>query len=345
PITARPKDTLAHVLHLLNYYRLNVLPVTEGTKLLGIITRSDIIRVEAEHLNGQTKQPVSKSDPSYVVYQTQAPQTGCGRLLVPISNPKTTPALLKMAVAIAHDRNYEIECLQIILIPPNQVTSETAVRIKSSQTLLQHAVLLGQAWRVPVHTQIRVAHTVSGAILEMIQERHIDLVLMGWKGTTATPGRVFSKVVDTVIRQAPCEVVLAKLPEEIRFDRWLVPMAGGPNAQEAIQLLPALSALSRKPEVKLCQVFQLEQQPNTALLEKTAHYLKQHLQGSVKIAPVAANSVAEAIIQYSKQVQSDVIMVGASRDRLLRQVMNGNVPEEIARHSNCTVILVRGAVA
>ncbi len=345
PVTARPKDTLAHVLHLLNYYHLNALPVTEGCKLLGIITRSDIIRVEAEHLNGSTEQSAPKSDPSYSVYQTRAPQTGRGRLLVPISNPKTTPTLLKMAIAIAHERDYEIECLQVVSVPPNQVPSEAIVRTKTSQTLLQQAVLLGQAWRVPVHTQIRVAHTVSGAILETVKDRHIDLVLMGWKGDTATPGRIFSKVVDTVIRQAPCEVVLAKLPDEIHFDRWLVPTAGGPNAQEAIQLLPALSSLSKMPTITLCQIFQPEQKQDLTLLERTAHLLERHLHGTVKIAPVSASSVAEAVIECSQKDHSDAIVVGASRDRLLRQVINGNIPAAIARNSDCTVILVRGAIA
>ena len=44
PITASPTVNLAHVLYLLNRHRINCLPVTEGRKLLGIITRSDIIR-------------------------------------------------------------------------------------------------------------------------------------------------------------------------------------------------------------------------------------------------------------------------------------------------------------
>lgn len=344
PVIASPKDTLAHVLHLLNYYRLSALPVTEGCKLIGIITRSDIIRVEAEHLSGNKQEPVLKAVPSFIVYQTRGPQVGRGRVLVPISNPKTTPILLKMAVAIAHTRDYEVECVQVILVPQNQPPSEATVRTKTSQQLLQQAVLLGQAWRVPVHTQIRVAHTVSGAILEAVQERHINLVLMGWKGSTATPGRVFSKVVDTVIRQAPCEVVLVKLHDDTRFDRWLIPMAGGPNAQEAIQLLPALSSLSRSPEIKLCQVFQSEQATDTKYLEKTAQFLEHHLHGTVEITPVTAKSVSDAVIEFSKENHSDVIMVGASRDRLLQQVIHGNVPEEIARNSNCTVILVRGSV-
>jgi len=342
PMTACPQDTLAHVLHLLNYYRLNALPVTEGAKLVGIITRSDIIRVEAEHLNGGSDQPAPKSDPSYVVYQTRGPETGRGRLLVPISNPQTTPALLKMAIAIAHERQYEIECLQVIVVPSKQLPNEAIVHTHASQKLLKQAMLLGQAWRVPVHTQIRVAHTVAGAILETVKERQIDLVLMGWKGSTATLGRVFSKVVDTVIRQAPCEVVLAKLTDDTHFDRWLVPMAGGPNAQEAIQLLPALSSLSKTPEIRLCQIFPPDQIQDTTLLEKTAHRLEHHLHGTVKIVPVAASDVSEAVLTCSQQYHSDVIMLGASRDRLLRQVMNGNIPEAIARNSNCTVILVRG---
>jgi CIC family chloride channel protein len=89
PVLTSPTATLAHVLHLLNQYNLSCLPVTEGQKLVGIITRSDIIRVEAEYLNGNSPQINSKSAPSHLIYQTHAPVTGKGRLLVPISHPQT----------------------------------------------------------------------------------------------------------------------------------------------------------------------------------------------------------------------------------------------------------------
>jgi nucleotide-binding universal stress UspA family protein len=35
------------------------------------------------------------------------------------------------------------------------------------------------------------------------------------------------------------------------------------------------------------------------------------------------------------------IILGASRDSLLRQVVHGNIPETLTRNSNCTVVLVR----
>ncbi|MCY7275399.1 MAG: universal stress protein [Phormidesmis sp. CAN_BIN44] len=39
-----------------------------------------------------------------------------------------------------------------------------------------------------------------------------------------------------------------------------------------------------------------------------------------------------------------MIVLGATREGLLQQVIKGNIPEEIARQCDCTVILVRGAI-
>ncbi|MFB2768099.1 chloride channel protein [Pelatocladus sp. BLCC-F211] len=344
PITTYPKDTLAHVLHLLNHYKLSSLPVVEGRRLVGIITRSDIIRTEAAYLNTTEDVAGPKAEPSQVIYRIRAPETGQGRLLVPLCNPKTAEKLLQMAVAIARDRHYEIECLHVIVVPRHQALTETHVSMRAGQRLLRQAMRFGQAWDVPVHTQIRVAHDLSEAILQTIKERYINLVLMGWKGSTTTPGRVFSRVVDTIIRQAACEVVLVKLQDQSHFDRWLVPIAGGPNSQQAIALLPALTSLSKTPTVNLCQVFDPDEtKPDTTSLNKAAHFLEQRLDGSLKIAPIHATSIADAILKSAKHNNTDVIILGASREGLLQQVVHGNIPATISRNSQQTVILVRAA--
>ena len=108
PITARAEDALAYVLHLLNRYNLSCLPVTEGRRLVGIITRSDIIQAEALHLHGEIEELGSKPEPSYIIFQSRVPATGRGRILVPLSNPKTAPTLLKMALAIANSTDVTI---------------------------------------------------------------------------------------------------------------------------------------------------------------------------------------------------------------------------------------------
>lgn len=381
-ITVQPQDTLNHVLHLLNLHNIGRLPVTEGRRLVGIITFSDIIRAEAlqvEARDGTMGNP--SSTPSYVVYQTHAPETGKGRLLVPLSNPKTAPTLLQLAAAIARARDYELECLQIITIPKNQSPYTTKVNTERARALLKKAQDLGEDWGIPVHTQIRVTHAIVPAILETIRDRRIDLMFMGWKGKSNNPDRIFGDAMDSLIHQVPCTVIVVKLADRLRhspthypsllarlhFNRWLVPVGGGPNTQEALELLPALVSISSTPEIRLCQITPvgLGRKPKR-LLEATAQHLQQQLGCPLETIQLVSSSVAQAIVDlghgegehlaylsrktWGKPLdihhdRCDVIVIGASRDHFLQQVAQGqlgsSVPEEVARHSQCTVILVR----
>ncbi|MEJ6483460.1 chloride channel protein [Nostoc punctiforme UO1] len=365
PMTVTPTHTLGNVLYLLDRYQISRLPVVNGRKLIGIITRADIIRAEADHLNCGNGTPKLQPEPSYVVYQTRSPSTGSGRLLVPVANPDTAGILLQMAAAIARDRHYEIDCVQVMLIPRHSSPSETQVRTAKSRRLLRQAEVLAKKWKIPLHTQIRVTHDVAQAILETINEQHIDLILMGWKGNTSTPGRIFGSVVDNIIRQATCEVVLVKLgttphyplsPEgappsplstQHSFNRWLVPMAGGPNSPLAIKLLPALITLGNDPQIRLTQVFNpSELKPDMSISEQAIRQLmrRRKLSSTVVAIPVQADSVAEGVINLVKTEGYDVVVLGASREGLLQQAIQGNIPEAIASGVESTVILVRGAI-
>jgi CIC family chloride channel protein len=362
PVTVRSSDTLSEVLYRLNRYNLSRLPVVEGRKLIGIITRSDIIRAESDQFIGEKTQVGPHPEPSYVIYQTRSPATGQGRLLVPLANPRTAPVLLRLAASMARERNYELECLQVVRVPRRSSPDQTPVRTTKSRRILHQAERIGRDWEVPVHTQIRVAHDVAQAILETIKERNIDLILMGWKGNTSTPGRIFGDAVDTIIRQAACDVVLVKwgrqfntkatlnagnletLQLALALNRWLVPMAGGPNAQRAVQLLPALVSISARPEIRLCQVcLPSQEEPDTSILDQAGEILDRRVRVPVISTLMCAVSIPDALIDLAHKDQCDVIVLGASREGMLKQVMAGNIPEEIARKCNCTVMLVRSA--
>ncbi|HEY9596800.1 MAG TPA: CBS domain-containing protein, partial [Cyanophyceae cyanobacterium] len=361
PVTVLPTDSLSQVLYLLNRYQLSRLPVTENRKLVGIITRADIIRAEADKLSGTTEQLGPHPEPSYVVYQTRAPAIGKGRILVPLANPQTAPILLQLAAALARDRDYEIECLQVISIPRSQNPAQATVKTTKSRRLLRMAEHLGRDWQIPVHTQIRLSHDAAQAILETIKERHISLTLMGWKAEPPTsPGRIFGNIVDTLIRQAPCELVLAKLghreevqddgtkvaacPLPIAWNRWLVPIAGGPNSRYALEILPALVSYSSAPAIQVVQVFEPSTPaPDTSGLKQAADTLKEKLASQIMTIPVRSYSVSDALIQLARIDRCDVVIIGASREGLLQQAIDGNIPEAIARGVDSTVIVVRKA--
>lgn len=342
PITVGPTERLSEVLFLLNRFNLSRLPVADDRRLVGIITRSDIIRAESDLLSG-SREPGPATAPSYTVYQTREPTIGAGRILVPLANPQTAPALLRFAAAIARERHYELECLHVITVPRSSLPSDIPVQTVPGRRLVAQARRLGHLQGISVHTQIRVAHDIAQAVLETIKERRIDVLLMGWQGSTDTPGRIFSSAVDTLIRQAPCEAVLVHLKGERVPRQWLVPVGGGPNAQEAVKLLPALlSCAEGTSQVTVCQVFaDQDNAPDTELLEADARALARSLGHPVNAAPLRSDDVAGTLVNFARQGGYDGIIIGASRESLLRQVVNGNIPEAVARNSDCTVVLVR----
>ncbi|HEY9764059.1 MAG TPA: chloride channel protein [Trichocoleus sp.] len=346
PVTVSPDASLTHVLYLLNRLKLSRLPVTEGTKLVGIITRGDIIRAESDQLSGQLVEPGPQAEPSYVVYQRRAPAIGQGRLLLPLSDPKTAPLLLKIGGAIAQAKHYEIECIHILNTPRTLPPSEAVVDLTQSEPLRQLAESHAQATGLSIHFQVRAAHEVGRTLLEVIKERHIDLVLVGWHRQSMTPGRVMGIVVDTLIRQASCPVVVVRPGLHEQFSRWLIPTAGGPNSRTALQLLPGLVTLGTLKDIRLCCI--CGQTPVNPIgreqqLVEMASELRQSLQCPVKARVIQQDDVAEAIVQVADQHHSDAILVGATRESLLSQVLKGNIPLQIAHNTEATVVLVRQA--
>ncbi len=354
PITVHQNTSLNEVLYLLNRYQLSRLPVTDGKVLVGIITRSDLIRVEADHLSGNTDLG-ARSEPAYIVYQTRCPQTKKGRLLVPLANPQTASSLLQIATSIAKDRHYELICISVIIIPRHQSPSTTKVTTTKSRRLLTQAERFCKKKNIPINTQIIIGHDIADTILSVINEQHIDFTLMGWNTNFTATDKIFGNVVDTVIKQAICEVILVKIAPEYlsndpsssfcllptAFRKWLLPIGGGNNSQEAMELLPSLISLGDEINIELCQVFPSNIKHDTSLLKQSASLLSNKLQKQVIPIPVFSDSISQAIINLADAHQTDVVLIGATTESLLKQVISGNIPEAIARHVHSTVILVR----
>jgi CIC family chloride channel protein len=345
PVAVAPTDPLSAVLYTLNRFAISRLPVVEGRKLVGIITRADIIRAESQAVSGAAHfLGTTAPNPSYLVYQTQGPSVGKGRILVPLANPETSEVLLQLAVAIARERDYEVECLQVIQLPRSRQPSETPVKTTRSRRLLQRAMRYGQRHRVAVHTQVRLGHDIAQTILEVEKQRHIDLIIMGWQGYTPANDRLFGSTVDVILRQAASPVLLFKgPPTTAMLKRWLVPVAGGPNTAYALTWLPPLvNVCGRDANVHLCQIQKQGQKiDELALVQTYVERLEPYCRGTVKGMVEVGEPVA-AILDLSQRLRADVIVLGASRAGLFSQIVQGNIPELVARQSDCAILLVRG---
>jgi chloride channel protein, CIC family len=352
PISVCPETSLADVLYLLNRYQLSRLPVTEGCKLLGIITRTDIIKAEAKQLN-YDHQPKARLEPSYVIYQSRSPATGKGRILLPLANPEHIDALLQIAEAIARYHNYEIQCLRVICVPNYVFPAQAEVETDAERQLMQQLENWGKASGIPLHTQIRVATDISEAILETITREQIDLLLMGWKGKSSGIESIFGNVVDSLILQASCDLMLIKLgtaphafPQQLELrHKWLIPTTGGDRINKLLTILPALANLHYvPPKIQLCQISSANlKRRYTNDFEQAVELLKNTLNCPIFSLLIASDSVSKAVIELTQHRKYGLVILGASNEGLLQNVINGNIPEAIAHHANSTVIIFRNS--
>ena len=348
PISVCLDTSLADVLYLLNRYQLSRLPVTEGCKLLGIITRSDIIKAEAKQLSCEHEPTF---EPSYVVYQSRSPATGKGRILIPLAHPDHVSSLWKIALAIAQQHQYEIECLRVICVPNHVYPAQAKVETAQTRSLMQELEEWGRKSAIPVHTQIRVATDVSEAILETIAKEQIDLLLMGWKGKNSGIETIFGNVVDSLIKQVTCDLMLVKLgtashafPQQPRLrHKWLIPTTGGDRINKLLAILPALAKLDAiPPKIQLCQVHSPEEsQPPNADFKQATELLAKAMSCPILPLLIPAYSVSEAIVHLTQHKKYGLVVLGASNEGLLQNAVKGNIPEAIARHANSTVIIFR----
>ena len=350
PISVCKETSLADVLYLLNRYQLSRLPVTEGCKLLGIITRSDIIKAEAKQLNYDC-QPKARLEPSYCVYQSRSPASGKGRILLPLANPKNVDALLSIAGAIAQYHQYEIECLRAICVPQHVYPAQAQVELGSEREAMAKIEDWGKSTGISIHTQIRLTTDVTEAILETISKEQIDLLVMGWKGKSSGIGTIFGNVVDSLIKQAPCDLMLIKLgaaahsfPQQLRLrHKWLIPTTGGDRINKLLKILPALANISQiPPKIQLCQVSPPNhQQSNSPDFKRAVELLQNTMSCPIIPLLVVGQSVDRAIVNLTLHKKYGLVILGASNEGLLQQAVKGNIPEAIARHANSTVIILR----
>lgn len=349
PITVPENTSLSNVLYFLNRYQLSRLPVTEEGRLVGIITRTDIIRVEVDELKGDI---AIKPQVFYTVYQSRSPSTGKGTILVPISLEDDYQSLAKIAISIALHYDYEIEFIKVIKIAKHLAPHSTYVETKTARNMMISLENMGHKANVQTHTKIVISHHRTGFLLDVIKRQKISILIMGWGKNSASQEFIFSHLVDNLITQAPCELILVKLGKKSTYPHnliakgsCLVPMAGGPNAREGLKLLPAFLNLYHRgklPPVWLTKVYHPDcKNIDLTNLQLGVQQLQDEVDTVVKPLSVRFDSVVNGIEWVAKNQNAELVVMGASRETLLQQAFHGNIPDAIASHLDTTVILIR----
>jgi amino acid transporter/nucleotide-binding universal stress UspA family protein len=271
-----------------------------------------------------------------------------GEILVAVANPATAKSLVTLAASLARARQgTAVAALRIVEVPiglPAQAAQEYLQRHSGEhQDILRRAAKHGAVAGVRVQMLLQAAHGVGTGIVAVAESRpDTRLILLGWHGPL-TLTRIRSHVMKEVVRMAPCDVAvfLDRHPGELK--RITVPVGGGPHARLGLRLAYDL-ALSQGAQLDALRVVRPAEETDLASEEASLQRLMEAELGTcggcLSARVVEADSAVEAIIQNARH-DCDLVVIGASEEWFFRNWLFGAIPDQVAAHVPCSVLLVR----
>ncbi len=295
---------------------------------------------EAEALPGEASRVAAGR------YSLSADEKETFRVLVPIANPATLDNLMKLAAAIAKEKGGEVVALRVVNVP-----EQTPVRgnhrrlVEAEQELLDRADQSGENYGVPVTSLVCISHSTARAILEISRRRACDLIVMGWKGYSTRGEKMLGEITDAVVTHARTDLMLVKIPNTgLQLQNILLPTAGGEHARAAEQYAASIGRTFENGSVTVCSV-----QAKDTNAERIKEITMQLGEAVLRVSTKNGVQVTSKIIEHSDITKGvieegknyDAIMVGATRDSIYPQILFGSIPENIAKGSENTVIMVK----
>ncbi len=275
-------------------------------------------------------------------------------ILLPLSNPATEGALLRVGTALAKARKARLHLAHVVNLP-NQTPLE-AGRMEFEQMRREQETLLDVASRHASEQGIRaranalVAHSVPSALLNIADIQQTDIILMGWRGKVRGP-RLRGTNVAGVAKAADRNILVLKDNGLSKVDRILVPVGRGPHTklglkvaqQLAVQWGATITAMTVKVDREYSDAvsaFDLgSRQFPENYDEKFVGNLLKEVGVTAEIVTVIDTDVSQGIIKIADDY--DFIIIGASEEWAVHQWFFGSIPDKVANHVSGSVLMVR----
>jgi len=284
--------------------------------------------------------------PSRVALEQSDAAEGRFQVMLPVVATAHLDALVDVGCAIAKRHQGRLVVVRVVVMPEQLPPQSEESYLERERPVLDQARKRAREQGVPVTTIIRVGHSAARAILETGRERMVNLIVLGWKGHTSTARRILGEVTDEVVTRARTDVMLVKLTGKPLPKRLLLPTAGGIHARQAEAYAADLAA-SLGGHLTLCTVVPTDApeellESETTRLEAAKAVIREAsplTDDDIDHVIVKNQSVKDAIVKEAAGY--DGIVVGAAGQSYSTQILFGSIPEDLARESDSTVIVIK----
>jgi amino acid transporter/nucleotide-binding universal stress UspA family protein len=264
-------------------------------------------------------------------------------VLVPIATLEQARILGKIGAILAHEQDGEVFALHVVRVPPQLTLSDGRLFLREGRAHLETVIQQARERDVPVHTMIRLGRDVAEAVRQTVMEHASDLIVLGWPGYTNTAGRLFGSVIDPIVDNPPADIAVVRYRKSRPLCSILVPVAGGRNSRLAVRTAINMARQAQDGPARVTVMHVVPIGAAQVDRVRADKYIQQAING-IAYQPldrllIEGDSVLEAILQTAQD--HDLIVIGATDEPLLKNLLVGNLPTRVAREAKITVVMVK----
>lgn len=273
-------------------------------------------------------------------------------------------AALPYAISIATRYGAEIHAAHVLpsraanallTSPGAWATFENAVEMEEQQGMQD---LETDLKGIP-HVLLTMRGSVAGMLTQIIQDREIDLLVLGTHGRSGLNKLVMGSVAEETFRRAACPVlsigpgVSCEPDREIEFHRILF---ATDFSRESLAALPYAISFAEEDAARLAILHVVQQPAGIAGIDRVAESLRHRLrelvpadaelwcyvEPRVEFCPQFARS-ADRIIEVAHDLKADLIVLGVRRVHGAGLIAHlATTTAQILARASCPVLTVRG---
>ncbi len=305
------------------------------------------------------KEEVEEWIPSKRPLNTKSPR----HLVTALANPEHETDLLRLAQFISAGKEEPgiVEGMHLIHVPYQTPISTIREKLEQRPSIQRKIdTILEQSSQASVHikngfkdilkkTDFRsvtdAAHDVFGAMIsENPKNREADMLLMGWQGGFSV-GRIYNSPVQRIIKNLKADVGILKNRGLEKIDSILLPWGGGLHAWLGLELAVRIARI-HDAELKILRLVREGtniDNERESLLETIDPLVNDFDKLNLDIR--LAEDVTSGIMADFENDAHDLVIIGASREWGIRNVLIGTIPDIIADRAPCSVLMVRRFVS
>ncbi len=267
-------------------------------------------------------------------------------VLIPVATREQARILGHIGSILARANGGEVLALNVVRVPYQLTLGDGRSQLKHGRPYLEAVIAQAKEMDVPVHTMIRLGRQVADAVRKTAEENASNLVLLGWPGYTNTAGRLYGSVIDPIVDDPPCDIAVVRYREHRPIHKIFVPVSGGANSRRVVRTAVNMAEFGEEgpAQVELMHIIRSGGGTRSRIrANQTFDYAMEgieyeHINRNIV---ESSNGVLETILENAEDCECDLIVIGATDEPLFRNLLVGNIADQVANRAKVTVIVVK----